>query len=127
MKEKIVRIFGWISVVFYSIMALVTSLILIYENLDIYAIFSLSIFVGMAFTGWKTRNFGLINFKPTRLKKIVAIFSLICGCFFAIFSPYIFASSYGLRDSYEPIIVLIIIFLPSVITSIAILIELKVD
>jgi hypothetical protein len=125
MKEKIVRIFGWISFVFYSIMALVTSLILIYENLDIYAISSLSIFVGMAFTGWNARNFELINFNPTRLKKVVAIFSLIFGCFFAIFSPYIFASSYGLGDSYEPIIVLIIMFLPSVITSIAILIKNK--
>lgn len=126
MKEKIVRFFGWISFVFYSIMALVISLISIYENLYIYAIFTLSIFVGMASTGWNTRNFELNNFNPTCLKKGVAIVTLIFGCFFALFSPYIFASSYGLRDSYEPIITLFIMFFPSVITSIAILIK-KVD
>ncbi|MEL1241325.1 hypothetical protein [Flavobacterium flavipallidum] len=123
MKEKIVRIFGWISVVFYSIMALITFLILIYESLEITALLALTIFIGMAITGWKARTFGLNNFKHKLLVKLTAIFSLIFGCVFAILSPFIFSKSYGIGDSYEPIIVLIIMFLPSIISSLAILIK----
>ncbi len=127
MKEKIVRIFGWISAVFYSIMALITFLILIYESLEITAVLTLTIFIGMAVTGWNARTFGLNDSKHTCIIKLTAIFSLIFGLVFAIFSPFIFSSSYGIGDSYEPIIVLIIMFLPSIISSIAILLKNKVQ
>lgn len=127
MKEKIVGIFGWISAVFYSIMALITFLILIYESLEITAFLSLTIFIGMAITGWNARTFGLKNFEHKLIIKLTAIFSLIFGCVFATLSPFIFSKSYGIGDSYEPIIVLIVMFLPSIISSLAILIKYKVQ
>jgi hypothetical protein len=127
MKEKTVRIFGWISVIFYSIMALIMFLILIYESLEITAFLTLTIFTGMAVTGWNARRFGLNDFKHKLIIKLTAIFSLIFGCVFAILSPFIFSKSYGIGDSYEPIVVLIVMFLPSIISSLAILIKYKVQ
>jgi len=127
MKEKIVRIFGWISAVFYSIMALITFLILIYESLEITAFLTLTIFIGMAVTGWNARMFGLNNFRHRLIIRLTAIFSLIFGCVFAILSPFVFSKSYGIGDSFEPIIVLIVMFLPSIISSLAILIKYKIQ
>lgn len=123
MKEKIVRIFGWISVVFYSLMALITFLILIFESLEITALFTLTIFTTMTVTGWNARRFGLIDYKDKLIIKLTALFSLIFGCLFVILSPFIFSKSYGIGDSYEPIIVLFIMFTPSIISSLAILIN----
>ena len=123
MKEKIVRIFGWISVTFYSIMALVMFLILIFESLEITAFFTLILFTAMAVTGWNARRFGLIDLKDKLIIKLIATFSLIFGCTFAILSPFIFSKSYGIGDSYEPIIVLVIMFTPAIISSIAVLLK----
>jgi len=77
----------------------------------------------MSFTGWNARKFGLIVSQHSFLVKMTAIFSLFFGCLLAFFSPFIFAPIYGLRDSYEPIIVLIVMFLPSIITSFAIVVN----
>jgi hypothetical protein len=121
MKGKTIRIFGWISVVFYSLMALVTFTILVFENLNFTGFSTFTMFFVMAYTGWKARNFGLIHCKRTNIIKVASKLSLIFGCFFIILAPFMLSSSYGLADSYEPIIVLFVMFLPAIVSSITLL------
>lgn len=121
MIEALVRICGWISAIFYLIMSVVAVAILFFNDLDLSAMVTLLIFAVMSFTGWNVIKFKSTHYKRTLLVKFSAILSLIFGIFFIFLSPLMFASVYGIGDSYESIIVLLLMFTPSVVSSIAIL------
>jgi len=75
----------------------------------------------MSITGWYARRFGLSGFKAHRLSKLSAITTLIFGTIFIVFVPILFANIMGIEDTYLAIRNLIILFLPAVVSAIAIL------
>lgn len=122
-----IRICAWFSLVFYTIMSFVTFTIMLLEELNISAIVTLTIFGIMAYTGWNAIKYKSINFKLTKFIKITAIVSLLFGVLFITLAPFVFAKSYGIGDSYESIIVLLVMFTPDIVSSIALLSKKKVE
>ncbi len=116
-----IRICAWISLVFYTIMSFVTFTILLLEELNISAIVTLTIFVIMAYTGWNAIKYQSINFKRTKFIRITAIISLLFGVMFITLAPFVFAKSYGIGDSYESILALLVMFIPDIVSSIALI------
>ena len=118
-----IRICAWISLIFYTILSLVTFAILFLEELNISAIVSLTMFAAMAYTGWSAKKIKSLHFKRTKFAMVTAIISLLFGVLFITLAPFVFAKSYGIGDSYESIIVLLIMFIPAVVSSIALILK----
>ena len=121
MKEKIVRVCAWFTIIFFSLTSLVSFLMIFTEKSKIAIIGTFLILLGMSITGFYTRKFGLPSFKLYRFSKPLAIFTLIIGTLFVILAPIIFTKVSGFRSSFKAIITLLIMFLPVVVTSVAIL------
>jgi hypothetical protein len=121
MKEKIIRINAWFTVIFFALMSIVSLLMIFIENFDIYKLAIFVLFVGMAITGLSVRNFGLNEFKLYKLSKPLAVFSLVFGILFVIVAPLIFVNFFGVKKSFRAIFTLAIMFIPAVVSSSAIL------
>ncbi|MBU3822492.1 hypothetical protein KO566_10495 [Flavobacteriaceae bacterium XHP0103] len=121
MKIILVKISAWFSSIFYLIMSLVSLLIMFSERIKYSMVIVFSMFLLMSLTGWKARRFGLENFNVNKYSKILAVLTLIFGIFFLVFAPIMFVSQFDFKNSYTAIITLLIIFLPAVISAIAIL------
>ena len=93
------------------------------EDSKLASITAFLIILGMAITGIYARKYGLPSFKLYRFSKPLAIFSLFFGSLFIVLVPTIFARLYGLNGSFKAIITLLIMFIPVVIASIAILVS----
>jgi hypothetical protein len=94
---------------------------IIIENFDIYKLVIFLLFVGIAITGLTARNFGLNKFKLYQLSKPIAVFSLVFGILFVVVAPIIFVNLFGVKESFGAIFALVIMFIPSVVSSSAIL------
>lgn len=121
MKEKIIRINAWFTVIFFALMSIVSLLMIFMENFDVYKLAIFLLFMGMAITGLCARNFGLNKFKLFQLSKPLAVFSLVFGILFVIVAPLIFVNLFGVNESVGAIFALAIMFIPAVISSSAIL------
>lgn len=121
MKNKIVRVCAWFTMIFFSLTSVVLLIMIFTENSKQIPIITFLIIIGMAITGLNTRNYGLSGFKLNRFSKPLALFSLLAGILFAILAPIIFTSSFGLNESFNAIITLLIMFLPVIISSIALI------
>ena len=122
MKEKIIRINAWFTVIFFALMSIVSLLMIFMENFDVYKLVIFLLFIGMAITGLCARNFGLEKFKLYQLSKPLAVFSLVFGILFIIVAPLIFVNLFGIKESVGAIFALAIMFVPAVVSSCAILI-----
>ena len=121
MKEKFVRLNAWFTTIFFSIMSICCLFIVFEKKFEIWAVFTMLIFVAIAFSGFSARNFGSRKFRRYPLSKHIAILSLMFGILFVVIAPLIFTNLFGLRDSFKAIVALVIMFIPTVITSLAIL------
>ena len=121
MKEKIIRINAWFTVVFFALMSIVSLLMIFLENFDVYKLAIFLLFIGLTITGFSARNFGFNKFKLYQLSKPLAVFSLVFGILFVIGVPLIFVNLFGIIESFGAIFALAIMFIPTVVSSSAIL------
>ncbi|WP_299782773.1 hypothetical protein [uncultured Formosa sp.] len=121
MKLILVRISAWFASIFYLIMSIVSLVIMLSEKIEYGIIITFFMFILMSATGWNARKFGSTDFKVKKYSKILGILTLIFGIFFLVFTPIIFASQFGFGKSYVAILTLFILFLPAIISAIAIL------
>ncbi len=123
MKGKIVRICAWFTMIFFSLTSLMSLVMIFTENSILVSLITFIIILGMAVTGLYARKYGLPDFRLYRFAKPLAVFSLLMGIFFVILTPIIFAGKFGLNNSFKAIITLLIMFLPVVISSVALLVS----
>ena len=123
MKEKIIRINAWFTTIFFGLMSIIILLIIFIENFDVYKLITFLLFVVLSSAGWCTRKFGLNSFKFYKLSKPLAVLSLAFGILFVIVAPLIFVNHFGFTESFVAIFTLVIMFIPAVLSSIAILIS----
>ncbi|WP_406684368.1 hypothetical protein N1F78_01155 [Seonamhaeicola sp. MEBiC1930] len=121
MNLILVRISAWFASIFYLIMSIVSLVIMLSEKIDYGITITFLMFILMSVTGWNARKFGSTDFKVKKYSKILGILTLIFGIFFLVFTPIIFASQFGFGKSYVAILTLFILFLPAIISAIAIL------
>lgn len=117
MKGILVRVCSWFSMIVYSLLLIVV--FIIEDDPSSIIVFFMCLCISV--TGWFGRKFGLPEFKNNKFSKLSAIFSLIFGIAFMVVFPIIFGNLFGFKDSFLAIRNLIILFLPVVITSVAIL------
>jgi hypothetical protein len=121
MKEIIVRICSWYSLIIYSITSLISLLTLLIEKIDVGIIFVFLMCFSLSFTGWNARKYGLPNYRINRYSKLTAIVSLIFGIISIVIIPILLTSLPDSNDNYLVTLILAILFSPIVISSIAIL------
>ena len=121
MKEIIITISAWFSIIFYTLMSLVALIVLLTEEFNYAVIATIFMFLSMSVTGFYARKIGNTNFKTIRISKLFAILTLIFGIFFVVLVPVLFSTLFNINESYLIIIVLFILYGPAVITSLAIL------
>lgn len=121
MKENIIRINAWFTLIFFALMSVVTLLLILFEKSDGYTLFTLFLFVAMTITGLYARNFGLHQFKINYLAKLLAFFAFVFGILFVIGAPAILVNLFGVKESFGAIFTLAIMFIPPVLSSSALL------
>lgn len=121
MKEIIITIAAWFSIIFYPIMSLVAIIILLTEEFNYAVVVTIFMFLSMSVTGFYARKIGNIDFKTVRIAKLFAILTLIFGIFFVVLVPIVFSTIFNINESYLIIIGLFILYGPAVITSLAFL------
>ena len=75
----------------------------------------------MTTTGWHARKFGLAGFRIYPFSKPTAVVSLIFGVVLVTLAPIAFANLLGFQNSLSAIRNLLLLFIPVVISAIAIL------
>ena len=123
MKGTFVRICAWFTVIMFSLMTLAGAVLIFTEDSKMTAIIAILMCVVMSLTGWYARKFGLSDFRIHFLSKPMAVASLLLGALFVILFPVLFASISGFEDSWPAIRNLLILFLPALVSSIAILLS----
>ena len=121
MKEIIVRISAWFTLIIFSITSLVSLTLFFSEKINIGIVISSLMCILFSLNGWNARKYGLASFKIYRFSKPVAILSLIFGIIFIVFVPILFSSFSDSNSTFLAIRNLVILFSPVVISSIAIL------
>ena len=91
------------------------------KDFDISLILAVLICLLVSATGWFARKFGLAGFKMHVFSKPIAVVSLIFGVALLTLVPILFANSYGFEDSWLAVRNLLIMFLPVVISAVAVL------
>ena len=122
MKEKIIRIFAWYTLILFLILSFVLLILILTEKFDIFYVLSFFICIGIALNGFFTRRYSLPNFILTRLSKFLTILSLLVGSFFCLYIPIVFMKLYGFEESILSLFTLLLLFIPSFIISIFLLI-----
>ncbi|WP_111672739.1 hypothetical protein [Algoriphagus litoralis] len=121
LKDEFIRISAWFTFIFFALIS-ITSLFIIYlENFDFIklSVFLLSVLISI--TGFFARKIGLDQFRLYKLAKPFAVFSLVFGILFSIVAPLFFVVVFGVMASFEAILALVIMFIPAVVSSSAIL------
>ena len=121
MQGIFVRVCSWFTLIIFSLMSIVGLIMILVEKINIAAIITFIMCLLVSVTGWYARRYGLSGFKTNKLSKLSAILSLIFGIGFIILIPILFANLFGFENTYLAIRNLLILFLPAVIASIAIL------
>ena len=122
-QEKIIRINGWITFIFFGLLSIVTLLIMIKESFNIYQLITFFLFIVMTFSGSHARKFGLQKFKLYKYSRVLALISLLAGIFFTVIVPFYLINLIGFQDSFSAISCSLIMFLPVLISSSAILFQ----
>lgn len=122
MKGIIIRICAWYTFVLFSILSLVSLIIAFNEGISDATVVLLFMCALLSITGWNARRYGLKNYNLNIFMKLIAILPLILVIVFMFFIPIWAMSSAGLDIPDKAIWLLIFIFLPGIISSIAILI-----
>jgi hypothetical protein len=123
MKGIIVRVSAWFTLVIFGLTSIVGIGMIFTEKISVSVFFAPLLCLVMSATGWYAIKFGLSGFSAHIFSKTIAAVSLIFGILLIILMPILFASSFGFSDSWLAIRNLIILFLPVVISAIAILIS----
>ena len=121
MKEKIIRICAWFTMILFSLCSIVGLVLIFSENFDPAAFGTFFMCSGLSITGWHGRKIGLPTFTLNRYSRPLAIFSLIVGATWILIVPWIFVSFFGIEDTYGAIINLEITFIPVLIASIGVI------
>jgi hypothetical protein len=121
MKGKIVRVCGWFALIMFALTSLVGLGMIFTQEFNVSIILALLICLLLSATGWYARKFGLPGFRVHVFSKTVAAVSLIFGILLLTLVPILFAHSFGISDSWLAIRNLLILFLPVVVSAIAIL------
>jgi hypothetical protein len=120
MKEMIVRICAWFTMIIYSLTSVVGLIQIFAKEFTVSGVVAIIMFLVMSVTGWHARKFGRSGFKIYPFSKMTALVSLIMGLAF-IMTPILLASSFGFKDSWLVIRNLLIMFCPVVVSAVAIL------
>lgn len=121
MREKIIRINAWFSLIFFAILSVFSILILTIEEFHISQLVALILFLVMTITGFTARNIGLKEFIMYKYSVLFAILSFLGAVFFVIVVPHLLIYLIGFPNSFSAIISSIIMFLPIFISSVSIL------
>ncbi|HMG89223.1 MAG TPA: hypothetical protein VK589_04160 [Chryseolinea sp.] len=121
MKAKIVRVCSWFTLIFFGLTSVVGLIMFFIEDFNISGIVASVTCLFVAANGWYARKFGLPEFKIHVASKPIAVVSLIFGIALVTLVPILFANSFGFVDSWLAIRNLQIMFLPVVISAIAVL------
>ena len=121
MKGTIVRVCAWFTLIIFALTSVVGIVMMFTQKFNVSIPLAPLLCLFMSATGWYARKFGLSGFKTDFVSKSVAIVSLILGILFVTLIPILFANSFGFSDSWLAIRNLVILFLPVVISAIAIL------
>ena len=121
MKGRIVRIFAWFTLVFFGLTSVVGLIMFFAQNSDNYGIAASAACLLVSANGWYARKFGLPGFQISFLSKAIAAVSLIFGIALVTLVPILFTNSFGFGHSWPAIRNLLIMFLPVVISAIAVL------
>lgn len=119
MKVILVRVCSWFAMIIFSLI----SIVVLIEDVDMAAAFVFFMCLCISATGWHARKFGSPGFKSNKFSKLLAIFSLVFGILFMVLIPILSTNLFGFDDSFLAIRNLLILFLPVVISSTAILIS----
>ena len=122
MKEIFVRICGWYTFVLFSILSLVSLIIDFNEGISVATVVLLFMFALLSLIGWNAKRYGLKNYSLNRFMKLIAVLSLILVIVFVFLIPIWVVNSAGIDIPDKVIRLLIFMFLPGIISSIAILI-----
>ena len=122
MKGIIIRICAWYTFVLCLILSLVQFIIFLEEGMDVGIVVSFFMLILFSITGWNARRYGLKNYNLNVFMKLIAIPPLILVIVFMFFIPIWAMSSADLDIPDKAIWLLIFIFLPGIISSVAILI-----
>lgn len=122
MKEIFVRICGWYTFVLFSILSLVSFIIVFNEGISVATVVLLFMCALLSLTGWNTRRYGLKKYNLNRFMKLIAVLPLILAIVFMFLIPMWIMDSAGLDIPDKAVWLLILMFLPGMISSIAILI-----
>lgn len=123
MKGIIVRVCAWFTLAIFSLMTFGAFIMLFTEPFSAGILITLILCLLASSVGWSALKFQLPGYKIYPFSKPVAMISVIFGIVFIILVPFLFASSFGLKDSWVAIINLLLIFSPVVISATAILIS----
>lgn len=121
MINTIIRINSWFSTFFYTLMSFLCLLMIFAEDFDGYKLVTCLLFLTLAITGFVTRNFGLTTFKFFKYLKHLAILCLVFAILFVIVAPLLLINHFGIDDSFGAILILIVMFIPAIVSSLAIL------
>lgn len=121
MKDTIVRVCAWFTLIVFALTSVVGLGMIFTEKFNASVLLVPLLCLLMSATGWYATKSGLSGFKTNIFSKTVAMVSLIFGILVVILVPILFANSFGLNDSWLAIRNLLILFLPVVISAIAIL------
>lgn len=107
--------------IIFALTSIVGIVLMFTEKFNVSVLVALLMCLLMSATGWYARKFGLSGFKIHSISKAIAIVSLILGILLVILFPILFANLFGVKESWLAIRNMLILFLPVVISSIAIL------
>ncbi len=121
MKEALIKICAWFSLIIFT-PASVVGLFMINSAETLWtSILITLIFALFALTGWHGKKFGSDDFQISKGKKIIAALSLAFGLTMVVGFPLLIVQFSGTENSISAIRNLVILFLPTIILSIAIL------
>jgi len=121
MKGTIVRVCAWFTMIIFVLTFIAGIGLMFTENFNVPILVAPLVCLLMSATGWYARKFGLSGFKIHVFSKTIAGVSLILGIVSVTLFPILFANLFGFKDSWLAIRNMLILFLPVVISSIAIL------
>jgi hypothetical protein len=121
MKGTIVRVCAWVTLIIFGLTSIVGLVMMFTQKFNVSILLVPFLCLLLSATGWYARKFGLSEFKTHLVSRSVAIVSLIFGILFVTMIPILFANSFGFTDSWLAIRNLLILFLPGIISAIAIL------
>jgi len=121
MKGAIVRVCAWFTLIIFALTSIVGIGMIFTEKFNVSVLPAPLLCLLMSATGWYARKFGRLGFRTHVFSKTIAVVSLILGILLLTLFPILFANSFGFSDSWLAIRNLLILFLPVVISAIAIL------